>query len=168
MSSFSIVVPVFHNARSLPDLLAEFQAVAVRNPDDDFEFIFVDDGSRDDSFDVLKKLAASEPRMKVAKLSRNFGSNPAVMAGLSLAKGDAVGALAADLQDPPALLHDMISRWREGHKVVIAARRGRGDPFPTSLAVRYLLSALSPFRHQVDAEARLRLLFDRSASLRID
>ena len=71
--------------------------------------------------------------MKVAKLSRNFGSNPAVMAGLSLAKGDAVGALAADLQDPPALLHDMISRWREGHKVVIAARRGRGDPFPTSL-----------------------------------
>ena len=133
MSSFSIVVPVFHNARSLPDLLAEFQAVAVRNPDDDFEFIFVDDGSRDDSFDVLKKLAASEPRMKVAKLSRNFGSNPAVMAGLSLATGDAVGALAADLQDPPALLHDMISRWREGHKVVIAARRGRGDPFPTSL-----------------------------------
>ena len=133
MSSFSIVVPVFHNARSLPDLLAEFQAVAARNPDDDFEFIFVDDGSRDDSFDVLKKLAAGEPRMKVAKLSRNFGSNPAVMAGLSLAKGDAVGALAADLQDPPALLHDMISRWREGHKVVIAARRGRGDPFPTSL-----------------------------------
>ena len=59
MSSFSIVVPVFHNARSLPDLLAEFQAVAVRNPDDDFEFIFVDDGSRDDSFDVLKKLAAA-------------------------------------------------------------------------------------------------------------
>ena len=133
MSSFSIVVPVFHNARSLPDLLAEFQAVAARNPDDDFEFIFVDDGSRDDSFDVLKKLAAGEPRMKVAKLSRNFGSNPAVMAGLSLATGDAVGALAADLQDPPALLHDMISRWREGHKVVIAARRGRGDPFPTSL-----------------------------------
>ena len=133
MSLFSFVVPVFHNARSLADLLAEFQAVADRNPADDFEFIFVDDGSRDDSYARLKKLAADEPRMKVAKLSRNFGSNPAVLAGLSLAQGDAVGALAADLQDPPALLHDMIKSWREGHKVVIAARRGRGDPFPTSL-----------------------------------
>lgn len=133
MSLISIVVPVYHNARSLADLLDEFRAVAARNPDDQFEFIFVDDGSRDDSFAVLKELAGTEPRMKVAKLSRNFGSNPAIMAGLSLARGAAVAAIAADLQDPPALLHDMIASWREGHKVVIAARRGRGDPFPTSL-----------------------------------
>ncbi len=133
MSLISIVVPVYHNARSLPDLLEAFRAVAARNPDDDFEFIFVDDGSTDDSFAVLQNLAVSEPRMKVAKLSRNFGSNPAIMAGLSLAKGDAVAAIAADLQDPPALLHDMIALWRDDHKVVIAARRGRGDPFPTSL-----------------------------------
>ena len=133
MSLFSIVVPVFHNAHSLADLLEEFRAVAARNLDDEFEFIFVDDGSRDDSFAELRRLAASEPRMKVAKLSRNFGSNPAIMAGLSLAQGDAVAAIAADLQDPPALLHDMLALWREDHKVVIAARRGRGDPFPTSL-----------------------------------
>ena len=133
MSLISIVVPVYHNAHSLPDLLEAFRAVAARNPDDDFEFIFVDDGSTDDSFAVLQNLAVSEPRMKVAKLSRNFGSNPAIMAGLSLAKGDAVAAIAADLQDPPALLHDMIALWRDDHKVVIAARRGRGDPFPTSL-----------------------------------
>ncbi len=133
MSRISIVVPVYHNARSLADLLEEFRAVAARNPADTFEFIFVDDGSRDDSFAVLSELSASEPRMKVAKLSRNFGSNPAVMAGLSLAQGDAVAAIAADLQDPPALLHDMIAGWRGGRKVVIAARRGRGDPFPTSL-----------------------------------
>lgn len=133
MSLISIVVPVYHNARSLPDLLEEFRSVAARNPADEFEFIFVDDGSRDSSFAVLKDLAASEPRMKAAKLSRNFGSNPAIMAGLSLAQGDAVAAIAADLQDPPALLHDMIASWRAEHKVVIAARRGRGDPFPTSL-----------------------------------
>lgn len=133
MSLITIVVPVYHNARSLADLLDAFRAVAARNADDDFEFIFVDDGSTDDSFAVLQNLAASEPRMKVAKLSRNFGSNPAIMAGLSLATGDAVAAIAADLQDPPALLHDMIALWRDDHKVVIAARRGRGDPFPTSL-----------------------------------
>ncbi len=133
MSLISIVVPVYHNAPSLADLLDELRAVAARNPGDDFEFIFIDDGSRDDSFAVLKALAAREPRMKAAKLSRNFGSNPAIMAGLSLARGDAVAAIAADLQDPPALLHDMIARWRGERKVVIAARRGRADPFPTSL-----------------------------------
>ena len=133
MSLVSIVVPVYHNAPSLADLLVELQALAARNPDDDFEFIFVDDGSRDESFAVLKALAAEEPRMKAAKLSRNFGSVGAVLAGLSLARGDAVADLSADLQDPPALLHDMLARWREGHKVVIAARRHRDDPLPSSL-----------------------------------
>ncbi len=133
MSLLSIVVPVYHNASSLGDLLAALQAVADRNPEDDFEFIFVDDGSDDDSFTVLEKLAEREPRMKVVKLSRNFGSNPAIMAGMSQAAGDAVAAIAADLQDPPALLHDMIKLWRGDHKVVIAARRGRQDPFPSSL-----------------------------------
>jgi len=133
MSLFSIVVPVYYNASSLPDLLLEIQAVADKNLDDDFEFIFVDDGSGDHSFAVLDALAQSEPRMRVIKLSRNFGSNPAIMAGLSQAKGDAVTAIAADLQDPPALIHDMLGLWHEGNKVVIAARRERADPFPTSL-----------------------------------
>ena len=129
MSLFSIVVPVYHNAHSLPDLLLEMQAVAARNPDDDFEFIFVDDGSGDDSFAVLNRLAQSEPRMRVVKLSRNFGSNPAIMAGLAQVQGDAVAVIAADLQDPPALIHDMLELWRGGRKVVIAARREREDPF---------------------------------------
>lgn len=133
MSLFSIVVPVYHNASSLGDLLAALQVVAEKNPQDDFEFIFVDDGSADGSFAVLQRLANNEPRMKIVKLSRNFGSNPAIMAGMSQAGGDAVAAIAADLQDPPALLHDMIELWRGDHKVVIAARRGRQDPVPTSL-----------------------------------
>lgn len=133
MSLFSIVVPVYHNASSLRDLLAELVAVADKNPEDSFEFIFVDDGSADDSFAVLTELASRELRMQVVKLSRNFGSNQAIMAGLSRARGDAVAAIAADLQDPPALLHDMFALWRGQRKVVIAARRARQDPFPTSL-----------------------------------
>lgn len=133
MSLISIVVPVYHNAASLADLLVELQNVAEKNPDDDFEFIFVDDGSGDNSFDILDTLSHTEPRMRIIKLSRNFGSNPAIMAGLSQAKGDAVAAIAADLQDPPALIHDMISLWRAGKKVIIAARQDREDPFPTSL-----------------------------------
>jgi dolichol-phosphate mannosyltransferase len=133
MSLISIVSPIYHNAPSLPDLLAAFQTLAARNPDDDFEFIFVDDGSKDDSYQVLLKLADSEPRMRVVKLSRNFGSIPAIQAGMSKARGDAIAAIAADLQDPPELIHDMLIHWREGSKVIIAARSTRDDPFPTSL-----------------------------------
>lgn len=133
MPLISIVVPVYHNAASLPDLLAAFQQLAQRNPDDTFEFIFVDDGSKDNSLAVLLELAQSDNRIRILKLSRNFGSNPAIMAGMSQTKGDAVAVIAADLQDPPELIHDMLARWRDGKKVILAARQERDDPGITSL-----------------------------------
>ncbi|HRL14154.1 MAG TPA: glycosyltransferase family 2 protein [Aggregatilineales bacterium] len=133
MPLISIVVPVYHNAASLPDLLAAFQALAARNPGDTFEYIFVDDGSKDESFAVLTALQQDEPRMRVVKLSRNFGSNAAIMAGLTHARGEAVAAIAADLQDPPELIHDMLDQWRSGRKVVLAARSSRDDPGMTAL-----------------------------------
>ncbi len=133
MSLVSIVVPVYHNATSLPDLLARFQALAERNQGDRFEFVFVDDGSRDNSFAVLEGLARADARVRVVKLSRNFGSNPALLAGLDQARGDVVAAIAADLQDPPELSHEMLAMWRQGKKVVLAARQGRDYPGMTSL-----------------------------------
>lgn len=132
MTLISIVVPVYHNAKSLPDLLTEFQKLAARNPADTFEFIFVDDGSKDDSLAVLMALARAEARMLIVKLSRNFGSNPAIIAGMSQTRGDAIAVIAADLQDPPELIHDMLHFWREGKKVVLAARQERDDPGLTS------------------------------------
>jgi dolichol-phosphate mannosyltransferase len=131
MSLVSIIVPVYHNARSLPELLARFQALARRHPDDQFEFLFVEDGSRDDSFAVLAGLAREEPRMRVVKLVRNFGSNSALLAGLEYARGDAVAAIAADLQDPPELIADMLGHWRAGRRVVLATRTSRDDPWLT-------------------------------------
>ncbi|MEM9950347.1 MAG: glycosyltransferase family 2 protein [Chloroflexota bacterium] len=132
MTLVSIVVPVYHNAPSLPDLLKAFQDIANKNPDDAFEFVFVDDGSGDNSYEVLQQLAQSEARVRIIKLSRNFGSNPAIMAGLAHAKGDVVVAIAADLQDPPELIDEMLAEWRTGKKVVLAARRDRDDPGITS------------------------------------
>ncbi len=126
----SIVVPVYNNARSLSDVVSRFQRIAEAQPES-FEFIFVDDGSRDDSFRVLERLAAEEPRVRAVKLSRNFGSNAASSAGISLARGDAVIATSADLQDPPELIPQMLAKWREGYKVVLAARSDRRDPWPT-------------------------------------
>ncbi len=133
MKLVSIVVPVYHNAESLPALLAELQALAKRNSGENFELIFVDDGSQDDSFAVLQRLAATEPRMRIVKLSRNFGSNAAIVAGLSVARGDAAGAIAADLQDPPETFDEMLAYWRGGNKVVVAARTDRDDPPMTTL-----------------------------------
>ncbi len=133
MSFVSIVVPVYHNAASLPDLLTKFQELARKNAADRFEFVFVDDGSRDNSFAVLESLARTEQRMRIVKLSRNFGSNAALLAGLDQARGEVVAAIAADLQDPPELIDDMLTQWRQGHKVVLAARESREDPGLTSL-----------------------------------
>lgn len=128
MSVVSLVVPVYHNARSLPDLLIRFQQLAARNSGDQFEFVFVDDGSQDDSVSVLQQLQSQESRVRIVKLSRNFGSNAAISAGLSQATGDAVAVIAADLQDPPELIHDMLAKWRSGDRVVLAARESRDDP----------------------------------------
>jgi glycosyltransferase involved in cell wall biosynthesis len=132
MSRIAIVVPVYHNAASLADLLARLQAVASRHPRDTFRFVFVDDGSKDDSFAVLLALAKAEPRVTALKLSRNFGSNAAIFAGLAEADGDAVATISADLQDPPETLDAMLAHWRAGRKVVLAARESRDDPPATA------------------------------------
>jgi len=133
MSLISIVVPVFNNAASLADLLERFQDLAAKNANDQFEFVFVDDGSVDDSFSVLESLLQKEARIQIVKLSRNFGSNAALLAGLGQTHGDTVAAIAADLQDPPELINDMLVDWRQGHKVVLAARQSRADEFLTTL-----------------------------------
>ncbi|MCS6850250.1 MAG: glycosyltransferase family 2 protein [Gemmataceae bacterium] len=144
MPLISVVVPVYHNEASLPELLDRLQRVAEQCPDDRFEFIFVDDGSTDGSWATLQRLACREPRMVLIRLVRNFGSNAALGAGLEQARGDAVVAVAADLQDPPELVPHLLAHWRRGSRVVLAARQGRDDPWLPRLAAR-LFYAL--FRH---------------------
>jgi len=131
MSLVSVVVPVFNNYGSLADLLDRLAQLADRNGADDFEFILVDDGSRDESYRVMERLAAQEHRLTLVKLSRNFGSNAAILAGLEHTAGDAVAVIAADLQDPPEMIDRMLAKWREGRKVVLAGRDTRDDPWLT-------------------------------------
>ncbi len=128
MPTVSVVVPVYHNAASLPHLLTRLQRVAEQQCEA-FEFVFVDDGSRDQSFEVLQSLAEQDPRVRAIKLTRNFGANAASSAGVSQARGDAVVAISADLQDPPELIGEMLARWRNGHRIVLAARSDRDDPW---------------------------------------
>jgi glycosyltransferase involved in cell wall biosynthesis len=112
----------------------------------DYEFIFINDGSKDDSLEVLKSLAVKDKKARVLGLSRNFGHQAAVSAGLDQAMGDAAIIMDADLQDPPALCIELIKKWEEGYGVVYAQRRTRQDSFTKKLTANIfyrLLTSLS-------------------------
>jgi dolichol-phosphate mannosyltransferase len=97
----SVVVPVYFNAASLRSLVFRLRNVATCIPEVDFEFVFVDEGSGDESFSILKEEILADGRIKAVRLSRNFGNNAAVLAGLTYASGHCLVTMSADLQDPP-------------------------------------------------------------------
>ncbi len=121
----TVLVPVFHEAPVLPELLARLAAVAAASPTIGFDWLFVDDGSTDGSREWLRALAQRDPRTTLIELSRNFGKEAAMSAGFDHAEGDAVVVIDADLQDPPELIPAMVDAWREGAQVVLMRRRSR-------------------------------------------
>ncbi|MCT2195587.1 glycosyltransferase family 2 protein [Paenibacillus sp. p3-SID1389] len=126
---FSIVVPIYYNELNIPYTVPKLQSLQDLIPDCDMEFVFVDDGSKDASLKLLLEAKKTDPRIKVIKLSRNFGSMAAIQAGLEHATGDCVGIISADLQDPPELFEQMICQWKSGKKVVLATRAQREESF---------------------------------------
>jgi glycosyltransferase involved in cell wall biosynthesis len=125
----SVVVPVYNEAPALPALIPRLGAV-LESMDCDHELIFVDDGSTDGGPRLLANLAATDRRIRVLTLSRNFGHQAAITAGLDFANGDATVVMDADLQDPPELLPEMVNLFEQGYDVVSARRGARpGDGF---------------------------------------
>ncbi|MEJ7638633.1 MAG: glycosyltransferase family 2 protein [Singulisphaera sp.] len=117
----SVVVPAMNEAECLPKLLDELTTVC--HPlGYHFEFLFIDDGSTDDTVDVLAGLRRRDERVKYLSLSRNFGHQAALSAGLAHASGDAVIMMDGDLQHPPVLIPDLLERWRAGYDVVNTVR----------------------------------------------
>lgn len=125
MSLISVIIPTFNEEENLPLLCQRLQDVT-KNSEDEFEFIFVDDGSSDDSFNILKALANSDSRIKIIRFSRNFGSHSACLAGLVHSKGAACAFISADLQEPPELISRLIEKWEKGYEVVIGVREWEG------------------------------------------
>ncbi len=121
---YSIVVPLFNEEAVLPLLLHRLDAL-LGSLDARGEAVFVDDGSRDCSAIVLEAKAKDDPRYRFIKLSRNFGHQIAITAGMDAASGDAIIVMDADLQDPPEVVGGMIARWKEGYDVVYARRISR-------------------------------------------
>lgn len=121
---YSIVVPVFNEAAVLPILLRRLGTL-MEQLDGPTETIFVDDGSTDCSPIVLQSLARDDPRYRYIGLSRNFGHQIAITAGMDAATGEAIVVMDADLQDPPEIVCEMIAKWKEGFEVVYARRLSR-------------------------------------------
>lgn len=128
MKRLSIVVPVYYNEPNLPDTVPQLLALEERLPGYTLELVFVDDGSGDRSLELLREAQRARPdAITVVKLTRNFGSMSAIQAGFAVARGDCVGMIAADLQDPPELFLEMIGHWERGVKAVYAVRADREE-----------------------------------------
>ncbi len=120
----SVVIPVFNEARNIGPLLGRLETV-LSSMEMSWEIVFVDDGSSDDTIDVIRPAHASEPRIRAVSFSRNFGKEIAIAAGLDHANGDAVIIMDADLQHPPETIPAFIAKWRDGYAMVYGQRTDR-------------------------------------------
>lgn len=123
---YTVVIPVYNEKDNLPELARRLSEV-LAHLSERYEVIFVNDGSSDDSKAILEKFAIQDPRLKVIDLSRNFGHQMALYAGMRRASGDAVILMDGDLQDPPEVIPQLVERWRQGSLVVYAVRRKRKE-----------------------------------------
>lgn len=124
-SLLSVVVPVFNESQVIGAFYARATTALSAIPGFDYEIIFVNDGSRDDSQEQLNELVARDSHVRVIKFSRNFGHQIAISAGIDHALGDCVAVIDADLQDPPEVIRDMTEKWKEGFDVVYGVRKKR-------------------------------------------
>lgn len=125
MKKISILIPAYNEAPVLEKLFTRLGNLANDNKDYDFEFLFVNDGSRDKTLEIIKEYADKDERVSYVNFSRNFGKEIAMIAGLDHVTGDATVIIDADLQDPPELIPEMIKYWEEGYDDVYAKRKTR-------------------------------------------
>ncbi len=124
----SFVIPVFRNVRSISIVHEKITSIFQNSLEIyDYEFVFVNDGSDDGSFEELQQIALSDKKVKIISFSRNFGQVPAIAAGMKDVTGDAAVIMSADLQDPPELIVEMIVNWESGNEIIVCNRLERED-----------------------------------------
>jgi len=126
LSKLSIVVPVYFNSDTLELLYDDMKEKILGNLGD-YEIVFVDDGSGDDSWQIMNKIRERDPNVVCVRLSKNFGEHSAILAGLSVCTGDCAVTKQADLQEDSTLILDMYESWKKGNKVVLAIREARDE-----------------------------------------
>lgn len=125
--SISIVIPAYNEADNLAELSKQVTSALTKAKVNDYELLIVNDGSSDGTLDEIKRLAKGDKRIKYLSLSRNFGHQAALRAGLAHGQGDAIITMDADLQHPPRLLPEMIAKWQEGNDIVYTRRRSGAE-----------------------------------------
>ncbi|MDD4979776.1 MAG: glycosyltransferase family 2 protein [Candidatus Omnitrophica bacterium] len=123
----SVVIPFYNEQENIDELYRRLISIFNKHNNYNFEIIAVNDGSKDDTLNRLKNYKLKDKRIKIVDLSRNFGHQIAISAGISFSKGNAVVILDADLQDPPELIPEFINKWREGFEVVYGIREKRKE-----------------------------------------
>lgn len=142
----SIIVPVYNEADNLPLLYKEIAEHSNRLPYQ-FEMLFVDDGSQDDSAKVLHKFARKDRRIRLIRFSRNFGKEAAVTAGLHAARGNAALIMDADMQMPPSLMTQFIRKWETGSEVVVGVFKSRNLSFVKKLGAKVFYKIMQRISH---------------------
>ena len=147
MKKLSVVVPIYYNEQSIPLLFGELVKVenTLLQMNVELELIFVDDGSGDNSLQELLNIKKKSNNTKIIKLTRNFGAVSASKTGKKFITGDCFMVIAADLQDPPSLIPEMVQHWLDGNKYVVAVRKGRDDPVLTKIFSRIYYKILKCF-----------------------
>lgn len=125
MKLISILIPAYNEEQVLEQLMVRLGNLANDTKDYDFEFLFINDGSKDRTLEIIKEYADTDPRVSYINLSRNFGKEIGMIAGLDHVQGDATVIIDADLQDPPELIPQMIKYWEDGYDDVYAKRKSR-------------------------------------------
>lgn len=126
MKTITIIIPCYNEAQSLPLLHAELCKLSESEHDYNWEYLFINDGSRDTTIEKLEKLHAQDKRCNYVDLSRNYGKEVALLAGFDYATGDCAVIMDADLQHPPHVVHEMLRKWEQGYDDVYARRKSRG------------------------------------------
>lgn len=121
------MIPVYYNEDNLEPLYDDLKKKIIDVIDYEYELVIVNDGSKDNSYEVMKNLAERDEHVKIISLSRNFGSHAAILCGLAKCTGDCAVVKAADLQEPTELILEMVDRWKNGSNVVLAVRKGREE-----------------------------------------
>ncbi len=154
MKKITIIIPAYNEQESLPYLYDRLEKIINSIENYEFEILFVNDGSKDNTLELIKKYREEDNRISYVDFSRNFGKETAMIAGLDYASGDAVIFMDADLQDPPELITEMIKYWEEGYDDVYAQRKSRkGETWLKKLTSKMyykVLQALTPVEIQKD------------------
>ena len=144
MKDISVVIPVFNEMENIPLIYPEVKKI-LDDMNASYEIIFVDDGSTDGSYVLLKKLCTLDKKVRLLRLNRNFGQQAALTAGIDHARGEAIITMDCDLQDPPSMLPDMHKKWEEGYEVVYMRRQHRKDFFLKKYSALLYYKLLSLF-----------------------